>query len=210
MSERRIFKVALTGSIAMGKSTVAGMIRESGVPVFDADAAVHQLYARNGKAVPLIAEAFPEAIINGMVDRKRLSSLVLNNPEAIARLEGIVHPLVHEEQTGFLEQCMNQGHDIVVFDIPLLFEGGRAREFDAVLVVSATADQQQQRALAREGMTVEKFRAIVARQVPDAVKRQQADFVISTSISLEDTRRAVDNVVHQLRQLAREKAEDDS
>lgn len=191
MADRTTLKVALTGSIAMGKSTVSQMIRDLGVPVFDADAAVHDLYAAGGKAVKQLRGAFPEAIVEGAVDRTRLSALVVGKPEAMARLEQIVHPLVHAAQDDFLRRAAEAGEPLVVFDIPLLFEGNRAGEFDAVLVVSASARQQRDRALARPGMTVEKFEAILARQMPDTEKCKRADHVIPTGGSLDETRAAV-------------------
>jgi dephospho-CoA kinase len=198
VADTEVFKVALTGSIAMGKSTVANMLRDEGVPVFDADATVHQLYSEGGGAVPLIAEAFPDAVSGNAVDRARLSALVLSDGAAIKRLEQLVHPLVHGEQARFLEQAQAGGAAMVVFDIPLLFEGGREAEFDAVLVVSAPAEIQRQRALARNGMNVEKFEAILARQVPDAVKRSKADIIIPTDTSLDETRQAVKSAIDRL------------
>ncbi len=199
MAEPGVFKVALTGSIAMGKSTVAGMLRDAGVAVFDADATVHQLYSEGGEAVALIADAFPGAVVDNRVDRTKLSAIVLSDPEAIKRLEQIVHPLVHREQDRFLEQAMTDAALLVVFDIPLLFEGGREGEFDAVMVVSAPAKLQRERALARDGMSVEKFEAILARQVPDAVKRSKADIIIPTGTSLDETRKAVNTAIEELR-----------
>lgn len=203
MTERAMLKVALTGSIAMGKSTVAGMIRELGVPVFDADAAVHELYAAGGKAVEPVGSLFPDAIVDGAVDRTRLSGLVVGKPDAMARLEQVVHPLVHAEQDEFLRDAKEQAQSLVVFDIPLLFEGNRADEFDAVLVVSAPADKQRERALARPGMTVDKFEAILARQVPDADKCARADYVIPTGGSLDETRTAVITALDDLKQQAK-------
>ena len=203
MTDPKVFKVALTGSIAMGKSTVANMLRDEGVPVFDADAAVHRLYSEGGDAVPLITEVFPDAISGNAVDRTRLSALVLSDVAAIKRLEQLVHPLVHREQAAFLEQARVDGTELVVFDIPLLFEGGREAEFDAVLVVSAPAEIQRQRALARDGMSVEKFEAVLARQVPDAVKRSKADIVIPTDTSLDKTRQAVKAAIDRLNTMRR-------
>ncbi len=203
MAERPMLKVALTGSIAMGKSTVASIIRELGVPVFDADAAVHELYAAGGKAVEPVGALFPDAIVDGAVDRTRLSGLVVGSPEAMAKLEQVVHPLVHNEQDEFLREANDQGQPIVVFDIPLLFEGNRADEFDAVLVVSAPAEKQRERALARPGMTVDKFEAILARQVPDADKCARADYVIPTGGSLDETRVAVVAALDDLKRQAK-------
>ena len=199
MPDTAPLRVALTGSIAMGKSTVAQMIRDEGVHVFDADAAVHAMYARNGRAVAAVGNLFPDAIVDGAVDRTRLAAAVFGNKDAIKALEAIVHPLVHDEQRRFLEDAIGRGDPLVGFDIPLLFEGNRAREFDAVIVVSASAQQQRERALDRPGMTTEKFENILARQVPDEEKRNRADFVISTATSLDDTRLAVKEVIEQLR-----------
>ena len=205
MADRGVFKAALTGSIAMGKSTVANMLRDEGVPVFDADATVHQLYSEGGDAVPLIAEAFPDAVSGNAVDRTRLSALVLSDSAAIKRLEQLVHPLVHLEQAAFLAQAKADGAELVVFDIPLLFEGSREAEFDAVIVVSAPAEVQRARALSRSGMSVEKFEAILARQVPDAIKQGKADIVIPTGTTLAETRQAVNAAVKQLRSMLKER-----
>jgi dephospho-CoA kinase len=202
MPDRLPLRIALTGSIAMGKSTVAQMMRDEGIAVFDADAAVHKMYARKGVAVAPVARRFPHAIVDEAVDRTRLAQLVLEDSEAIKALEAIVHPLVHDEQRRFLEQAGQRGDPVVVFDIPLLFEGNRAQEFDAIIVVSASPEQQRERALSRPGMTAEKFESILARQVPDEEKRRRADFVISTGTTLDDTRLAVKRVVEQLRQRA--------
>ncbi|MGE0044366.1 MAG: dephospho-CoA kinase, partial [Hyphomonadaceae bacterium] len=167
--------LGLTGSIGMGKSATAQMFREAGVPVYDADAAVHALYAKGGAAVAPIAEAFPSAVKDGAVDRGALSGLVLNDPEAMRGLESIVHPLVRQAQMQFLDRHRKAGAAIVVLDIPLLFEGGGERFLDAVAVVSAPAAVQRARVLARPGMTPEKFEAILAKQMPDAEKRKRAD-----------------------------------
>ena len=202
MAEKGPFQVALTGSIAMGKSTVSQMFRDEGIPVFDADAAVHEMYAKGGRAVPMIAVHFPDAIVDDAVERMRLSKLVLNDPDAISKLEQLVHPLVHEEQRRFLEAATQAGAPLVLFDIPLLYEGNRTNEFDAVIVVSAPAAVQRERALARPGMTSEKFESILARQVPDKEKCRQADFVISTGVSLDETRLAVKQVISELRHWA--------
>lgn len=191
--------VALTGSIAMGKSTVAQMMRDEGIPVFDADAAVHELYREGGKAVEPLRNLFPTAIVDDAVDRARLATEVLNDKMRMAQLESIVHPMVHDLQDEFRNAARSTGELVVVFDIPLLFEGNRAPEFDAVIVVSAPAHEQRTRALARPGMTDEKLNAIIARQVPDADKRRRADFIISTGTSLDETRKAVKDVIAKLR-----------
>ncbi len=202
MPDRLPIRVALTGSIAMGKSTVAQMIRDEGIAVYDADAAVHEMYSKGGRAVQAVGALFPDAIIDEAVDRTKLAQHVLGNKEAMKALEAVVHPLVHDEQRKFLQHAVQRGDPVVVFDIPLLFEGNRANEFDAVVVVSASEQQQRERALARPGMSAEKFESIVARQVPDEEKRRRADFVISTGTSLDDTRLAVKRVVDQLRHQA--------
>lgn len=190
--------LGLTGSIGMGKSTVAEMFRAEGAPVYDADAAVHRLYAEGGAAVGPVGEAFPEAIVEGAVDRERLSKLVLNDPEALQRLEHIVHPLVGAAQMQFLDDARRAGAPVVVLDIPLLFEKGGAARVDVIAVVSAPADVQRARVLARPGMTPEKFEAILAKQTPDAEKRARADFVIDTGVGVDETRAQVRAVLKAL------------
>lgn len=185
--------LGLTGSIGMGKSTTAGMFRDEGVPVHDSDEAVHRLYA--GKAAALVEEAFPGTTADGTVDRERLAARVVGDPAALRRLEAIVHPLVREDAAEFIARCRSAGAPIVVLDIPLLFETGGRGRVDRVVVVTAPAGIQRQRVLARPGMTVEKFEAILARQVPDADKRRMADYVIDTGEGLEAARRAVRAIV---------------
>ena len=187
------FRLALTGSIAMGKSTAAAMFAADGVPVFDADATVHALYA--GRAAPLIEAAFPGTVRDGVVDRQALGRTVLGDASAMARLEGIVHPLVAEARAAFLARAKEQGADVVLLDIPLLFETGQEGMADAVAVVSAPADVQRARALARPGMTADKLDAILARQVPDAEKRARADYVIRSDEGMEAMRGRVRAVV---------------
>lgn len=204
MADRSVFKAALTGSIAMGKSTVATMLRDAGVAVFDADAVVHRLYAENGKAVESVGRLFPTAVKGGAIDRVALSKLVLNDTRAMKKLEAVVHPLVRREQAAFLDAVKSSNNKIAVFDIPLLFETGRAEEFDAVLVVSAPYETQRARALARPGMSEEKFKAILARQVPDEEKRAAASHVISTDVPMADTRAQVLAIVSELQTLAGE------
>jgi len=176
------FILGLTGSIGMGKSTTAALFQARGIPVHDADAAVHALY--RGRAVPLIAAAFPDAVRDGVVDRARLSEAVLGRPEAMARLEAIIHPLVREEEAGFLRGCRQRGVSLAVLDVPLLLETGGESRCDAVLVVSAPADVQRARVLARPGMTPERLDAILARQMADAAKRARAHFIVDTSRGL--------------------------
>jgi dephospho-CoA kinase len=192
--------LGLTGSIGMGKSTVAKMFAEEGAAVWDADAAVHRLYAKGGAAVAPVGEIFPEAVRDGAVDRAVLSRLVLEAPERLKALEAIVHPLVAMDRFRFVEQASASGAKLVVLDIPLLFETGARPFFETVAVVSAPAEVQRSRVLARPGMTAEKFDAILAKQVPDAEKRRQADFVIDTGVSLEETRESVRALVRRLLQ----------
>jgi len=194
--------LGLTGSIGMGKSTTAGMFAAEGAPVYDADAAVHRLYERGGAAVEPIASAFPGAVRDGKVDRQALSSLVLDRPEALRRLEAIVHPLAREAQAAFLAQAESSGATVAVMDVPLLYETGGDAYVDAVAVITAPAAVQRQRVLARAGMTQEKLEQILARQLSDAEKRQRADFVINTAFGLEDARAQVSAVLAALRDAA--------
>jgi dephospho-CoA kinase len=189
--------LGLTGSIGMGKSTTATMFREAGVPVHDADETVHRLYS--GAAAPLIEARFPGVVTDGTVDREKLAKIVLGNTEAIRDLEKIVHPLVRQASQEFLESNREAGTPIVVLDIPLLFETAGEGRVDKIVVVSAPADVQRERVLARPGMTVEKFEAILARQVPDAEKRKRADFVIDTGQGLDVARAQVTALVEELR-----------
>jgi dephospho-CoA kinase len=188
--------VGLTGSIGMGKSTAAEHFRTCGVPVFDSDAEVHRLYA--AEAVPLIEQAFPGTTNDREVDRTLLSKAVLANESAFELLEAIVHPLVRAAQKQFLDALVASGADLAVLEIPLLFETGGDRLVDVTVVVSAPADVQQQRVLARPGMTQGKLDAILARQVPDAEKRRRADFVVDTSRSLDEMRRQITSIVAEL------------
>lgn len=190
--------LGLTGSIGMGKSTVARMFADEGVPVFDADAAVHILQGPGGALLEVIEAEFPGSTGPGGVDRARLGELVFGDPEALARLEAIVHPAVAAMRSQFLIEHANA--PIIVFDIPLLFEKGGESRVDQVVVVSAPAEIQRERVLARPGMTPEKFAHILSLQVPDAEKRAHADHVIDTSGSLDSTRRAVGELVKQLKQ----------
>ncbi|HYI42305.1 MAG TPA: dephospho-CoA kinase [Sphingomicrobium sp.] len=177
--------IALTGSIGMGKSTVAQMFKHAGVPLFDADEAVRVLQGRGGALVEKIEQRFPGTTSGGAVDRELLAARVLSDPAELAALEAIVHPAVHHERTRFI--VTNADAPALLFDIPLLFETGGEEAFDKVVVVSAPADIQRQRVLARPGMTAEKFEAILARQVPDADKRAKADFIVDTSGDLSTT-----------------------
>jgi len=197
--------VGLTGSIGMGKSTAAGMLRRLGLPVHDADDAVHRLLGKNGRAVKAVAAAFPQSLAEDRIDRKVLGDLVFGNTQALRRLEGILHPLVSQAARAFLSSAARRQTSIVVLDVPLLFETGGQRKFDAVIVVTAPAQVQRQRVLARRGMTEQKFRSILARQVPDAVKRRRATYVVRTGGHRGDTYRQLARIVRDIR-LHRRKA----
>jgi len=188
--------LGLTGSIGMGKSTTAAMFRTRGVPVFDADAAVHALYA--GALAVAVEAAFPGTTVDGVVDRAALGRRVLGDRDALRRLEAIVHPAVRAAERTFLETARADGAAVAVLDIPLLYETGRERDVDRVVVVSADAATQRARVLARPGMTGEKFEAILARQLPDAEKRRRADHVIDTGGGLAAAEAAVDGLLAEL------------
>jgi dephospho-CoA kinase len=188
-----MIKLGLTGSIGMGKSTVAAMFAEEGVPVFDADAAVHRLQGPAGALVAAIESHFPGTTGPEGVNRTALSERVLGEPEALRRLESLVHPAVARERVAFL--AAHASAPVVVLDIPLLFEAGGWREVDKIAVVSAPADIQRARVLARPSMTPEKLENILARQLPDSEKRARADFVIPTGGSLTETRQAVRRIL---------------
>jgi dephospho-CoA kinase len=190
--------LGLTGSIGMGKSTAAKMLRQMGVPVYDADAAVHRLQAPGGIALPPIEAAFPGVVKNGVLDRQALGARVFGNKEALRRLEAIVHPLVAREQRRFIRRAAMNREPLVVLDIPLLFEGLGERRVDGVLVVSAPAFLQRQRVMARPGMTAEKFAGILKQQVPDSQKRRKATVVIPTGLGLAPTRAALTKAVREL------------
>ncbi len=196
MTEKRPFILGLTGSIGMGKSAVAAMFRGLGVPVFDADAAVHELQGPGGACIEPIERAFPGTTGPQGVDRQKLGAAVFGNPAALKLLESIVHPEVAEMRRTFLAD--NADQPLIVFDIPLLFEKTGNHGLDAVVVVSAPAEMQRERVLARPGMTVEKFEQILKLQVPDAEKRARADHVIDTGVSLAETRHAVQRLVHAI------------
>lgn len=188
----------LTGSIGMGKSTVGQMFRELGAAVLDSDAVVHALYTKGGAGVAPVAALFPNALVEGAIDRARLSAAVVGKPDAMKQLEAIVHPLVRRAQLDFIEANRRERKPLVILDIPLLFEIGAEGRVDHIIVVSAPADTQRRRVLARPGMSVEKFEKILASQMPDADKRQRADWVIDTSGDLEATRAQVRKVFEQL------------
>lgn len=190
--------IGLTGSIGMGKSETAKMFARLGVPVYDADAAVHALYAKGGAAVEPLRAAFPSAVIDDAVDRTELSRCVLGLPDEMKKLEAIVHPLVGRAQMDFLRKAVAEGHHAVVLDIPLLYETGGETRVDVVVVVSAPYDLQKERVLARPGMDMAKFAAIHAKQVPDAEKRRRADFVVDTSQGFEAARDSVHAILREL------------
>jgi dephospho-CoA kinase len=194
-----VIVLGLTGSIGMGKSTTAAMFREAGVPVYDADAAVHAAYAKGGACVEPLRAAFPGVVKDDAVDREALRQVVLGRPAELTRLGEIVHPIIRGQQTGFFDQARASGADLIVMDIPLLFEKGGVSHVDAVVVVSAPAEVQRARVLERPGMTPERLEAILAEQTPDAEKRARADFVIDTSQGLDPVRRQVAEIVAIMR-----------
>ncbi len=187
------FILGLTGSIGTGKSATATMFADEGVPVHDADAAVHALY--EGEAVPIIEQAFPGTTANGKVDRARLGQRVIGDADAIRRLEHLIHPLVAERRDRFLAQARRDGAAVVVLDIPLLYETGGETLCDAVVVASAPADVQRDRVMARPGMTEQKFASILAKQLPDSEKRARADFVVDTSQGFDAAREQVREIL---------------
>ncbi len=191
--------IGLTGSIGMGKSTTAQLFAEAGAAVWDADAAVHRLYAAGGAAVDPIADLAPDAVVDGAVDRLRLRQHVLDDPAFLKRVEAIVHPLVGADRHAFLDHARQSGSAVAVLDIPLIFETGGQANFDRIVVVSAPADIQRARVLARPGMTEEAFEAILAKQVPDADKRAGAHYVIDTSNGVDAARAAVARIMSDLK-----------
>jgi dephospho-CoA kinase len=191
--------IGLTGSVGMGKSATAAMFAEAGAPVYDADAEVRRLYAPGGGAVSGVEAAFPGVVVDGAVDRGRLGERVLGDPAALERLNAIVWPLMGEARAEFFRQARDAGAEVVVLDIPLLLETGGQRSVDKVVVVSAPADVQRQRVLARPGMTEAKFEALLAAQMDDADKRALADFVIDTSSGFDHARRQVTEILAALR-----------
>ena len=192
-----MIRIGLTGSIGMGKTTTAEFFRQEGVPVYDADAAVHDLY--RGEAVDPISAEFPEAIVNGVVNRDILSRTLAQNPDKLKRLEAIVHPLVRRKQRDFIDDQDLAGADLVVFDIPLLFETSGEKQLDKVVVVSCDAATQKRRVLSRPGWTEDKLALVLSRQMPDAEKRARADFVIDTGNGLQAAQAQVRAIVAELR-----------
>jgi len=197
MTRKKPFVLGLTGSIGMGKSTTAGFFRKAGIPVWDADAAVHRLYAKDGAAVAGIAEICPEAVIDNSVHRDRLRLWIAKDPGAIAKLNTVVHPLVAKDRADFIAQAADQAQPLVVVDVPLLYETRAEGRVDAVLVVSAPPDIQKARVLDRDGMTEDHFNTILSKQMPDAEKRKRADFVIET-LSLDAVEQKVKNLLLDL------------
>ena len=185
--------LGLTGSIGMGKSTTAKLFAEAGVPVYDADAAVHRLY--EGEAVPAIEAAFPGTTVDGKVDRARLSALVVHDPAAMQQLERIVHPMLGASRKRFLDEAERSGAPVAVVDVPLLYETGGENRVDAVVVVTTSPEVQRERILARDNMSGEKLDAILARQLPDSEKRKRADFVVDTSHGLDPVRARIRDIL---------------
>ena len=196
--------LGLTGSIGMGKSTTAKLFAEAGVPVYDADAAVHMLY--EGEAVSAIDAAFPGTTANGKVDRNKLSARVVHDPAAIKRLEQIVHPMLGASRQKFLDDAERSGAPVAVVDVPLLFETGGEKRVDAVVVVTTTPELQRQRILARDNMSSEKLDAILARQLPDAEKRRRADFVVDTSDGLDPVRLRIRDILNEAVKMPRRRS----
>ena len=196
--------IGLTGSIGMGKSTTMQLFAEQGVPVYDADAAVHAIYS--GIAVPAVEAAFPGTTADGKVDRQKLSAHVLGNPEALKKLESIVHPMLGAHRQTFLDEAERSGASVAVLDVPLLFETGGEKRVDAVVVVSAPAQMQRERVMARDGMTAEKLDAILVRQMPDEEKRRRADFVVDTSSGIEPVRARIRDILDQVAKMPRRRA----
>ena len=201
MTAGKILRVGLTGSIGMGKSTTAQMFRDEGIAVLDSDQIVHDLY--RGAAVAPIAAAFPDVVVDGVVDRSALGAHVLSDLAAMEKLEAIVHPLVWAARDAFIQQRQAQGDWIVVYDVPLLFETGTDKSVDAIVVVTAPPELQKQRVLIRPGMTQEKFEAIVGKQTPDTEKRARADFIVETGEGLDAARAQVRHILKTLREDSR-------
>ena len=195
--------IGLTGSIGMGKSTTAQLFREEGISVLDSDQIVHDLYS--GAAVKPIENNFPGVVVNGVVNRNKLSEAVLNNAKALKNLEQIVHPLVWQERENFLKTCIERGERIIVYDIPLLFETGADKSVDVIIVVAASPENQAARVLARPGMTQQKFNAIKAKQFDDQLKYTRADYIIDTDKGLEAARQQVHDILNQLKNSRDEK-----
>ena len=196
--------LGLTGSMGMGKSTTARLFAEAGVPVYDADATVHKVY--EGEAAPAIEAAFPGTTVGGKVDRSKLSAKVVGDPEAIRRLEAIVHPMLRSYHQDFLDKAAQSGVPVAVVDVPLLFETGGDKRVDAVVVVSTSPETQRQRILARGTMTEEALDALLARQMPDAEKRARADFVVDTSNGLDPVRARIRDILAEVVKMPQRRA----
>lgn len=194
--------LGLTGSIGMGKSTTARMFKEAGIPVYDSDAIVHALYAPEGDATKAITDEFDDVTNEiGGIDRSKLSKYVLSDEAALKRLEAIVHPMVFQTRQAFVEKHVAEKSPLIVFDVPLLFETASEAFVDKILVVTAPSEIQKKRVLSREGMTEEKFEAILKKQMPDVEKRKHADFIIDTSLGLEAAQENVDQIIQTLIEL---------
>ena len=193
--------LGLIGSIGMGKSTTAKLFAEAGVPVYDADAAVHKIY--EGGAAPAIEAAFPGTTAHGKVDRNKLSTQVVHDPAAMKRLEQIVHPMLGASRQNFLDEAERSGAPVAVVDVPLLYETGGEKRVDAVVVVTTSPEVQRERILARDNMTAEKLDAILARQLPDAEKRKRADFTVDTSHGLDPVRARIRDILHEAGKMPR-------
>lgn len=196
-----MLKIGLTGSIAMGKSATSKMFAEQGVPIFDADAMVHVLYQKGYQGFETIKALCPEATMGNEVDRKILSAHILKNQDTLKSIEKTIHPLLREIENEFFNQSAKSGKTFIVFDVPLLFEMKSHENMDKIIVCSTTPEIQKQRAMQRDGMTQEKFEFILSKQMPDDEKKQYADYIIDTSISLEDAKQQVINVINEINKL---------
>jgi dephospho-CoA kinase len=201
IGDRKMLILGLTGSIGMGKSTTAKLFAEAGVPVYDADATVHKIY--QGEAASAIEAAFPGTTVDGKVDRNKLSARVVHDPAAMTQLEQIVHPMLGASREKFLDDAERSGAPVAVVDVPLLFETGGEKRVDAVVVVTASPEVQRERILARDNMTGEKLDAILARQLPDAEKRERADFVVDTSHGLDPVRAQIRDILREVAKMPR-------
>ena len=190
--------LGLTGSIGMGKSTTAQMFRDAGIPVWDADATVHALYGPGAAGSEALRAVAPDAVTDEGVDRAKLREAIIADPSLLKKVEVAIHPLVGKDRNAFLHQAWRDGDRIVLCDIPLLFEGGNARGMDKIVVVTAPAEVQRQRVLDRPGMTEEAFQTILSKQVPDAVKREKADYLIDTSLGMDHARQRVAEIIEEL------------
>ena len=199
MIKNKIIIIGLTGSIGMGKSETSKMFERAHIPVFDSDAAVHSLMVKNGLATGRIEKSFPGVLKEGAIDRRLLGEKVFGDQAALKKLEAILHPMVSEMRQKFFEKCHTENHDIVVMDVPLLFETGGETQCDYTVVVSAPEAVQRQRVLARPGMTLQKFEKILARQLPDSEKRQRADFIVQSDKGIRYAEVQVKNIIEKIR-----------